>query len=59
MPQFIKHGFTDELRSQLILDRHALHASEIEFDADVLERRFVAPWPSGLSLPSANARLAF
>jgi 23S rRNA pseudouridine1911/1915/1917 synthase len=49
MPQFIKHGFTDELRNQLILDRHALHAFEIEFHADVLERRFVAPWPPDLT----------
>ncbi len=49
MPEFIKHGFTDELRSQLILDRHALHASEIGFDADVLERRFVAPLPPDLA----------
>jgi 23S rRNA pseudouridine1911/1915/1917 synthase len=48
MSEFIENGFTEDLRSQLILDRHALHASEIEFDADVLEQCFVAPWPLDL-----------
>ncbi|MGA7409899.1 MAG: RNA pseudouridine synthase [Bryobacteraceae bacterium] len=45
MMQFMRDGFTEELRRQLILDRHALHASEIEFDADVLAQQFIAPWP--------------
>jgi 23S rRNA pseudouridine1911/1915/1917 synthase len=48
MLQFMREGFTEELRRQLVLDRHALHASEIEFDADVWEQRFVAPWPDDL-----------
>ncbi len=48
MLQFMRDGFSDELRRQLVLDRHALHASEIEFDADVLEQRFIAPWPLDL-----------
>ena len=48
MLEFMRDGFTEELRRQLVLDRHALHASEIEFDADVLERRFIAPLPLDL-----------
>jgi 23S rRNA pseudouridine1911/1915/1917 synthase len=59
MLQFMRDGFTEELRRQLVLDRHALHASEIEFDADVWEQRFVAPWPLDLERLCAEAGLTF
>lgn len=35
MAEFIRDGFTERLRQQLIIDRHALHACELTFDSRV------------------------
>ena len=59
MMQFMRDGFTEELRRQLVLDRHALHASEIEFDADVLEQRFIASRPLDLERFCTEVGLKF
>jgi 23S rRNA pseudouridine1911/1915/1917 synthase len=48
MPEFIRDGFTERLRRQLILDRHALHACELTFDPRVWPHQYEAPLTSDL-----------
>jgi 23S rRNA pseudouridine1911/1915/1917 synthase len=47
MPQFIEMGFTPEMERKLKLNRHALHAFEIEFPT-VLDGTLRAPLPPEL-----------
>ena len=49
MPRFIAEGYTEELARALKLDRHALHAGEIEFPSVFPGFTFRAPWPPELS----------
>lgn len=48
MPEFIREGFTERLRQQLILDRHALHACELAFDPAVWQQPYLAPLTTDL-----------
>ncbi len=49
MPEFIRDGFTDRLREQLVIDRHALHACALTFDANVWPYHYEAPLESDLA----------
>jgi 23S rRNA pseudouridine1911/1915/1917 synthase len=43
--RFIETGWTEELARELLLDRHALHASRLSFDQ---QRDWTSPLPAGL-----------
>lgn len=47
--EFIEHGFSDSMASQLILSRHALHALEMTFDPGEGGRTFRAPLTDDLA----------
>lgn len=46
--EFIRTGWTEELRARLLLPRHALHCSEVVLDAGWTRQVFAAPWPEDL-----------
>jgi 23S rRNA pseudouridine1911/1915/1917 synthase len=49
MLRFIAEGFTEQLARELLLDRHALHAYEVEFPSVFPGTIFRAPWPPDLA----------
>jgi 23S rRNA pseudouridine1911/1915/1917 synthase len=49
MFRFIESGYTPELASVLLLDRHALHAHEIEFPTVLPGQCFRAPLPPAMA----------
>jgi 23S rRNA pseudouridine1911/1915/1917 synthase len=48
MVEFIANGFTEELEKRLLIDRHALHASRIEFPGILPGQQFQAEFPNDL-----------
>lgn len=48
MQEFIRDGFTERLRTQLVIDRHALHACALTFDPRLWPQTYEAPLTSDL-----------
>ena len=48
MVEFIANGFSEKLEERLLIDRHALHALEIEFADALPGQRFRAAFPEDL-----------
>lgn len=48
MIEFIANGFSETLKKRLLIDRHALHALEIEFAKALPGQRFRAEFPDDL-----------